>query len=141
MRSIPFIQSKRHHRLRSSQIPTPPPISFIYYYSISPDTSQSKAEKDLKEYNHNNKTSKQRTKENMSSTEEADDYQSNGHRFQGVKQRLKDRSRVWFRVRFCLFFVDCLLSISKFWIGNLFGCLESCSNERKNEGDLVKTSC
>ncbi|CAI9286119.1 unnamed protein product [Lactuca saligna] len=29
----------------------------------------------------------------MSSTEEADDYQSNGHRFQGVKQRLKDRSR------------------------------------------------
>ncbi|KAI3685313.1 hypothetical protein L6452_34555 [Arctium lappa] len=29
----------------------------------------------------------------MSSNEETDDYQSNGHRFQNVKQRLKDRSR------------------------------------------------
>ncbi|KAL4575495.1 hypothetical protein LXL04_022340 [Taraxacum kok-saghyz] len=29
----------------------------------------------------------------MSGNEDADDYQSNGHPFQGVKQRLKDRSR------------------------------------------------
>ncbi|KAI3775604.1 hypothetical protein L1987_50184 [Smallanthus sonchifolius] len=32
-------------------------------------------------------------KQIMSSNEDADDYQSNGHRFQNVKQRLKDRSR------------------------------------------------
>ncbi|CAH1425262.1 unnamed protein product [Lactuca virosa] len=107
-----FLRLSVPHRLRFFSNPNPTAHFFIYYYSISPDTSQSKAEKDLKEYNHYNKTSNKTKKEKKTC--------------RALKRRM---------------IINRMASVSRSEAEVKRSIQESCSNERENEGDLVKTSC